>query len=92
MTTTDLAERMQIVERLTAMFKVERMAYLVVTLTAFIMLAISGVLLIIDDGPKPSELSLLFGSTGLLGFSGSQILRMWNRSLVWIGGQNLDQN
>lgn len=92
MTTPDLAERMQIVERLTVVFRVERIAYLSVTFTAFVMLAVSGTILIIDKGPQPSELTLLFGSTGLLGFSGSQILRMWNRSLDWIGGKSLDQN
>ena len=91
MTTLDLAERLQIVERLTVVFKLERFTYLGVTLTAFALLIASGVMLIIQEGPKPSELGLLFGSTGLLGFAGSRILQMWNRSLLWVGGQKLDK-
>ena len=38
------------------------------------------------------EITLLGGSTGVLGISGSQILRMWSRSLAWIGGQNSDKS
>jgi hypothetical protein len=89
---SDLAERLRIVEQLTAVFRVERISYLGVTLVAFLLLVTSGVLLLIERGVDPSELTLLFGSTGLLGFSGSQILRMWNRSLMWIGGQQLDKD
>jgi hypothetical protein len=84
---SDLAERLKVVEQLTAMFRVERFTYLGVTFVAFIMLTTSGALMLIDKGVNPSELTLLFGSTGLLGYSGSQILQMWNRSLTWIGGQ-----
>ena len=85
---SDLAERLKVVEQLTAMFRFERFTYLGVTFVAFVMLAVSGALLLIDKGVNPSELTLLFGSTGLLGYCGSQILQMWNRSLTWIGGQS----
>jgi len=88
MPNSDLAERLKVVEELTAVFRVERFTYLGVTLVAFVMLATSGAFLLIDKGVNPSELTLLFGSTGLLGYSGSQILQMWNRSLAWIGGQS----
>lgn len=83
---SELAERLQIVERLTAVFRVERVTYLGVTLVAFAMIVASGALLLIEKGPSPSEITLLGGSTGVLGISGSQILRMWSRSLEWIGG------
>ena len=89
---SELAERLQIVERLTEVFRAERVTYIGVTLMAFAMILASAVLLVVQKGASASEITLLGGSTGVLGISGSQILRMWSRSLAWIGGQNSDKS
>jgi hypothetical protein len=76
-----IEKRMEVVEKLTKLFKFERMVYLGVTVISLIMLLASGVSLIIKGQAGMAELSLLFGSSGLITYTAGRLLFMWNEAL-----------
>jgi hypothetical protein len=77
----DLQQRMDAVERLTRLFRLERIVHLTVTTISLIMLLSSAGRLIIRGEAGTVELSLLFGSSGLITYSASRLLAMWNQAL-----------
>lgn len=77
----NIEQRMEVVEKLTRLFKVERMVYLGVTVISLIMLLGSGASLIIKGEAGTAELSLLFGSSGLITYTAGRLLFMWNEAL-----------
>ena len=81
MTDPTLAERVSAIERVTALFRAERMVYLVLTSLALILLIISAVMLIVQRGATAATLTLLFGSSGLVTVSLARLLKMWDRAL-----------
>lgn len=62
-------------------FKLERMVYLVATTISIIMLLVTAVLIIIQKGANTEILILLFGSTGLIGYSVNRLMRMFDQIL-----------
>ena len=76
-----IEQRMVVVEKLTRLFKFERMVYLGVTVISLIMLLISGASLIAKGEAGTAELSLLFGSSGLITYTAGRLLYMWNEAL-----------
>jgi hypothetical protein len=80
----DLDQRMRAVERLTRLFKLERMVHLGVTSVSLFMLLASAGMLIYKQEAKAPELTLLFGSSGLITYSASRLLHMWNQALSLI--------
>jgi hypothetical protein len=81
LTTADLAARVDAVERLTKLFKMERMVYLGVTCASLIILLTSAGILIAAKKAGPGELTGLFGSSGLITYSASRLLVMWSQAL-----------
>lgn len=79
--TTSIEQRMEVVERLTNLFKFERMVYLVVTIISLIMLLSSGVSLLLKGEVGTAELVLLFGSAGTITYTVGRLLFMWNEAL-----------
>lgn len=77
----DLQQRMDAVERLTNLFRLERIVHLIVTTISLIMLFTSAARLILKGEAHTAELSLLFGSSGLITYSASRLLTMWNQAL-----------
>ena len=77
----DLQQRMDAVERLTRLFRMERMVHLAVTTISLIMLLSSAAPLIIKGEAGTVELSLMFGSSGLITYSAGRLLAMWNQAL-----------
>lgn len=77
----DLAQRMEAVERLTKLFRMERMVHLGVTSVSLIMLLSSAGMLIYKGTAQSLELTMLFGSSGLITYSASRLLVMWNQAL-----------
>jgi len=75
-----LAERLEAVERLTRLFRAERMVHLGVTSISLILLLTSAAFLIARGGSSV-ELSLMFGSSGLITYSASRLLHMWDQAL-----------
>ena len=88
----ELESRYLVVEKLTKLFKVERMVHLVVTSVSLVMLLLSAGSLILKGTAGSVELSLMFGSSGLITYTAGRLLQMWNNALKIIiegkGGQN----
>lgn len=76
-----LEERINAIERLTVLFKTERMVYLSITFISLLMLLGSAVSLIIRDKAGAPELTLLFGSSGLITYTAGRLLFMWSEAL-----------
>ena len=77
----DIGKKFEIVKQLTELFKFERRVYLAITIISFIMLAGSALKLIIKGQAGYGELSMLFGSSGLITFTANRLLFMWNEAL-----------
>jgi hypothetical protein len=77
-----LAERLEAVERLIHLFRLERMVHLLVTSISLVMLLISAGVLLYRAGPDMMVvLTGLFGSSGLMAYSVGRLLRMWDQAL-----------
>lgn len=77
----ELAERMEAVERLTKLFQMERMVNLGANTVALIMLLSSAGLMIFQRNAGTAELTMMFGSSGLIAYSTGRLLYMWNQAL-----------
>jgi hypothetical protein len=90
MAAIDLKERMDAVERLTNLFKLERMVHLAVTSVSLLMLLLSAGVLLYKERAGAAELSGLFGSSGLITYSAGRLLFMWNQALRLLAGERTD--
>lgn len=77
----NLKERLEVVRELTDLFKFERRVYLVVTILSLIMLMGSALSLMIKGQAGTAELTILFGSSGLITYSAGRLLYMWTEAL-----------
>lgn len=77
----ELLSRMDAVERLVQLFRLERMVHLTVTSISLVLLLGSAVYLIWDSQASIEVLVALFGSSGLITYSASRLLRMWDQAL-----------
>lgn len=81
MNNSPLEQRIEAIERITKLFKIERIIYIVVLSISFLLLCISFVMLLIEKDDKTVVLSVMFGSGGLVTVTIGGFLHMWNRSL-----------
>lgn len=88
----ELEARLQAVERLTSLFRFERFVYLGTTGVALLMLLASAGSLIYREHAGAAELTLLFGSSGLITFTAGRLLQMWNQALRIVAGQELERS
>lgn len=79
--TDNIHQKMEVIKELTNLFKFERMVYLGVTIISLIMLIGSALSLMIKNQAGIAELSMLFGSSGLITYSAGRLLFMWNEAL-----------
>jgi len=77
----DFRSRLEAVERLTKLFRTERMVYLVTTIISLLMLVSSAVSLMVRNQAGTAELTMLFGSSGLITYTAGRLLYMWNEAL-----------
>lgn len=77
----DIKARMEVVRELTELFRFERMVYLGVTILSLAMLVGSALSLMIKNQAGTAELTMLFGSSGLITYSTGRLLFMWNEAL-----------
>jgi hypothetical protein len=75
----DLKARLEVVERLTSLFRLERMLHLGVTCLSLVILLSSAVIMIGRGKAGTPELTLMFGSSGLITYSANRLLYMWAR-------------
>lgn len=73
--------RLEAVERLTKLFRMERMVYLVTTMISLLMLVGSAFSLMMRNQAGTAELTMLFGSSGLITYTAGRLLFMWNEAL-----------
>jgi hypothetical protein len=76
----EMEQRLEVVERLTQLFRFERMVYLSVSLAALIVLFTMAIVLIVRQGPSKDAISL-FGPSGVITYSTARLLRMWHDAL-----------
>ena len=88
----ELESRLQAVEKLTQLFRVERFVYLGVTGVALVMLLLSTGILIYKQQADVAALTMLFGSSGLITYSTGRLLQMWNQALRLVAGQELEKS
>ena len=84
----DMAVRLDAVERLMKLFKLERLVYLGVTSISLVMLLVSAGFVIANQKATAAEISGFFGSSGLITYSASRLLVMWNQALSLLGSGN----
>jgi uncharacterized Tic20 family protein len=77
----DMAVRLDAVERLMKLFRLERVVYLAATSISVAMLLVSAGFVIATRKATNVELVGFFGSSGLITFSAGRLLLMWNQAL-----------
>ena len=87
MTHDGLDQRVKAIERLTALYKPERTVHLAATTVSLLVLLGSAAAMIYKGVAGPVELTLMFGSSGLITYTAGQLLRMWDRALSVIAPQ-----
>jgi len=83
-----LSSKMEAVKELVGMFKLERVVHLVTTSVSLLMLFGSAATLIYQRKADVSELTMLFGASGLITYSANRLLRMWDQALGVVAGKN----
>lgn len=87
MSDNELEQRLRAVERLTALYRPERAVHLIATtVSLIILLGTAGAMIYLGEA-GPTELTLMFGSSGLITYTAGQLLRMWDRALSVISPQ-----
>lgn len=81
----DMAARMEAVERLTNLFKMERYVHLAVTSLSLALLLLCTGILLYNGKAGIAELSGLFGSSGLITYSTGRLLFMWTQAMRILG-------
>jgi uncharacterized RDD family membrane protein YckC len=81
MNENELKDLREVLDWLIDKFRLERIVYLIATGLSIIMLLTSAILLIIKQGATVEILIMLFGSTGLIGYSVNRLMRMFDQTL-----------
>lgn len=83
----DIKARMDAVEKLMSLFKLERMVYISATAISVIILLANTVVALLKKESGAAELTLLFGSAGLITITVGRLLYMWNQAIRIIVGE-----
>jgi len=78
----DLEKRLDVVQRLLATFKFERMVHVGVTLLALIVLLTCAIAMLVQQAERYVEVAGLFTASGAITITCGKVLRMWNDALV----------
>ncbi len=85
-----LKSRVLAIERLAALFRLERFVYLAVTGISFLLLiTVAGRMLVLGSA-QTSEWILLFGSSGLITITANRVLQMWSQALRMVASEPVD--
>ena len=85
-----LRDRVEAVERLAQLFKLERFVYLGVTAISFVLLLTIAVRIFIKGTAQIAEWGRLFGSSGLIPITGNRVLQMWSQALRMVASEPVD--
>lgn len=84
-----MEERIAAVERVTKLFRAERLAYLFATGLALALLFFNTYLMMRRGGGDNTAYAVMFGSGGMITYSTGQLINMWKQALRVIGGEKL---
>lgn len=82
MSDDELRQRLEAVERLTALYRPERTVHLVVTTISLLILLIAGGTILYRDQASITALGLMFGAGGMVSYTATQLLKMWDRCIT----------
>ena len=88
---SDLDERLRAVERLIGIFRTERLVYLFFAAISMALLLVCAGSALYKGTAEVTELTGLFGSTGVIGYTAGRILQMWSQALRMIAGEAIGQ-
>jgi hypothetical protein len=88
LTPQDLSARMDAVERLTKLFRWERMVYLIMSALSLGILLTSAGVLLVQKKAGYAEITGLFGSSGIITYTSGRLLFMWNQALRMLAGES----
>jgi hypothetical protein len=78
---SDLEDRLRAVERITQLFRLERMVYLGCAVGAFAALLFFLVMIFIHQEQSVTASLGAFGSSGVVAYTSSRVLMMWSRAM-----------
>jgi hypothetical protein len=78
---SDLDARMRALERITQIFRLERMVYLGFAIAAFVMLIVCVVAAVVRQEQSLAGTLGAFGSSGVVTITSGRVLVMWNRAM-----------
>ena len=87
----DLNNRAAVVAELAKLYRPERITYLVISILALIMVVACTVIVVVRQGIEWAQLTLLFGSSGVITFACSRVLLMWSRAMEVVFSVKFDQ-
>lgn len=81
-----LTNTVKAIKDLVSMFKIERTAYLIITLISVLMLIGTALSLILGSESQENTIAImgLFGSTGGIVYSTGRLLKMWSEAMQLI--------
>lgn len=85
-----LRNRLEAVERLAAVFRVERFVYLAITVISFLLLVGVAVQMFLLGTAQVGEWGLLFGSSGLMTITANRLLQVWSQALRMVASEPID--
>lgn len=88
---TNLTDRAAVVAELAKLYRPERITYLVISILALIMVIACTIVVIVRQGIEWAQLTLLFGSSGVITFACSRVLLMWSRAMEVVFNVKFDQ-
>ena len=82
----NLSNTVKAIKELVALFKVERMVYLIITLISVLVLIGTAISLIYKSESQENTIAVmgLFGSTGGIVYSSGRLLKMWSEAMQLI--------
>ncbi len=81
MNSSPLEQRIEAIERITKLFRIERIIYIIVSCISFALLCVSFIMLLIVKDDKSEIITMMFGTGGVFTVSVGGLLHMWNRSI-----------
>lgn len=86
MSDPSMSEKMKVIERLIQLFRMERLAYLIVTTLSLMMLLYCAGIVIFRKQAGLETLGPLFGSSGLITYTANRLFRMWDQAIRIVSG------
>ena len=81
MSDADLQTKIAAIEKLTDLFRFERYVHLTATAIAVAILLVTAVFMIVQKEVGAPALTLIFGSTGVMGYTANRLLVMWTKAM-----------